>query len=400
MKKLVKYYFYSYTGLPKAAWLLALVILINRSGSIVLFFMTLYLTHELSFSISQAGQIISAYGIGSLIGCYLGGYLSDKWDAKHVQLASLILSGIGLSIFCYLKTFEAIAITAMLLAIVTDAFRPANHTAMAQVCPPEIRTRGYALSRLAVNFGVAVGPVLGGFLAQINYSYLFWVDALTCLIAAILFWLLFHHQKFLAIHQAKKEEKLYRSPWRDGHFLFMLGLILLLGLVFFQLLNTWPLFLRDHYSLVEHNIGFLFTINAILILLIEMPLMRRLESFNSIPIIAIGSFLICCGFGLLQFGNTLLFASVTVIIWTCGEILTLPLSATFIANRAPDAIRGNYMGLFTFTYAVAMVIGPAAGARVYDTLGPDVLWKSVFFIGIVLCMGFLFFNRLLKRENK
>jgi len=134
MKKLLQQYKAAYSGLPKEVWFLSTIVLINRTGSIVFFFMTLYLTSQKDYTVAEAGQMISVYGIGALLGAILGGWLTDKIGSLKVQLYSLILSGIGYIILGYAESSIQIAVLLFLIAIVSEAFRPANGTAIAEVC--------------------------------------------------------------------------------------------------------------------------------------------------------------------------------------------------------------------------------------------------------------------------
>ena len=393
LKKLIIHVKESYTGLPRQAWMLALVIFINRSGTMVLFFMILYLTRELGFTVAAAGRMISIYGLGTLIGSYLGGWLSDRIGTQTVQLNSLIFSGIGLVALGYLRTQAAFGATLFLQAIIAESFRPANMTAIARACPPEIRTRGFALQRLAVNLGITIGPALGGFLATMNYRYLFWVDGITCIAAAVFFSAVFRSARNeIGKHEEKRIQET-GAPWKDGPYLIILGLLLCLGIIFHQIFNTWPLFLREVYGLIENRIGLLLTVNATLIVLIEMPLIHAVERMNPLRIIRIGILLLTGGFFILPFGNSFPYAVSTVMIWTMGEILVFPLLVSFIANRASDANRGQYMGLFTFVFSLCFIFGPIIGTSVYQNLGPHWLWRGVGIWGIMIWSGFHLFER-------
>lgn len=269
---------------------------------------------------------------------------------------------------------------------------------MVHVCPPEIRARAFALNRLAVNLGISIGPALGGFLTTLNYSYLFWVDGLTCIGAACLFWFLFHKYKYEEVTSKEKRNGTDDSPWKDGVFLSVLGLLFLMGILFFQIFNTWPLYLRQHYGLSEDRIGLLLTMNAVMIVLIEMPLIHKLERLNLLKIISIGALLLFGGFTLLPLGQSYGFVAFTVFVWTSGEILVFPLITTFIANRSHDNNRGKYMGLFTFTFSLAFVIGPTLGTWVYDNYGPTQLWICIGILGVFVWMGFRTVERLLRRQ--
>jgi MFS family permease len=397
-KSFLKAYRASFANLPKAAWLLSMVVLVNRSGSMVLFFMSLYMTSELGFSVPEAGKIISIYGVGSLAGAFLGGWLSDRWGTSRVQVLSLFFSGIGYITLQFMSTFFSIGLTFFLLGVAAESFRPANATAVAFTSPPEVRARAFALNRLAVNLGITIGPALGGFLAMIHYSYLFWVDGISSIVAAIIFYFLFIRTADIDSTESSPGEDNGKSPLRDHIFLIILGLTFLIGMLFFQIFNTWPLFLRQSYNLLENQIGILLALNGFLIILLEMPLVHRFEKLNYMKIIAIGAVLIFGGFSILPLGNSFGFVLFTVFIWTLGEILIFPLMSAFIANRASDFNRGKYMGSYIFTYSFAFILGPALGSWVYATFGPVTLWSGAGAAGVFVFGGFLFVNRLILRE--
>lgn len=398
LKNLFKAYPAAFAGLPGSAWLLSLVVLINRSGSMVLFFMSLYLTNELHFSVAEAGKIISIYGFGYLAGSFLGGWLSDKWGTSRVQLFSLALSGVGYITIRFLSGFYEIAVALFFLAVVAEAFRPANATALANVAPPEKRARAFALNRLAINLGITIGPALGGFLATLDYHYLFWVDGITSFAAAVVFYrLLFRNHPPESRSLTNAGERSI-SPLKDRLFLFFLTLVLLIGMLFFQLFNTWPLFLRQNYQLLENQIGILLGLNGLLIILLEMPFIHRVENRNSMNIISVGVLLLFGGFAILPLGQGFRYAAFTVVVWTLGEILIFPLTSAFIANRAPDSTRGRYMGAYILTYSLAFIVGPALGSYLYDHFGPTTLWGSAGVAGIIVFAGFLALKRFLERE--
>jgi predicted MFS family arabinose efflux permease len=297
-----------------------------------------------------------------------------------------------------MTTLFGIGITFFLLAIAAESFRPANATAVAHTSPPAVRARAFALNRLAINLGITIGPALGGFLATISYHYLFWVDGITSLGAAIIFYFLFLRTPGMDSPQPSVNADPGKSPLRDHIFLVVLTLTFLIGMLFFQIFNTWPLFLRQSYRLLENQIGILLALNGFLIILLEMPLVHRLEKVSYMKIIALGSLLIFGGFSILPLGNSFGYALFTVFVWTLGEILIFPLMSAFIANRASDVNRGKYMGSYIFTYSAAFILGPALGSWVYDSIGPVWLWSGAGVTGLFVFSGFLVVNRLILRE--
>jgi predicted MFS family arabinose efflux permease len=163
----------------------------------------------------------------------------------------------------------------------------------------------------------------------------------------------------------------------------------LIGLIFVQIFNTYPLFLRTVYQLTESRIGLLLAINTILIVLFEMVLINALKNKPLNKVIAVGTFLLGAGFALLPFGKGFWFAAFTVVVWTTGEMLSLPTLTTLIANHSHESSRGKYMGMFSVSFALALMIGPALGAAIYDRFGPEILWTISGILGIVILTGFL-----------
>jgi MFS family permease len=386
-KTIFSLYRAAYSGLPGEAWLLSLVEFINRSGTMVFFYMTLYLTQTFNYTPTQAGQVISSFGFGALLGSYLGGRLTDSLGAYNVQKLSLVLTGITFIILGQLASYWLIMVTMFFLGIVSESLHPANATAMSQVCPRELRTKGFALNRLAINLGVTIGPVVGGCLALINYRLLFWIDGATCLLAAGIFMIFFKTARPAnESHEAAPLE--IQSVWKDFYFLKILVFVFFLGVVFVQLFSTFPLFFKTFYRLKENHIGLLIAINTVIIVLFEMLLMDALKKQSLVKVISLGALLLCGGFALMPLGSTFLFGAFTVVVWTAGEMLALPALTTLIANHSDDSVRGKYMGMFSFAFALAMVLGPAVGAAIYDSFGPRTLWFGCGVLGILLWLGF------------
>ncbi len=377
----------AYAGLPKAVWMLAAVEFVNRAGTMVLFFLTLYLTRHLGFTLPQSGQILGGYGVGSLIGTYLGGRLCDRMGAYNVQRLSLGLSGVLLILLSLPESFAPVMILAFLLGGTAEALHPSNLTAVSQLCPPEMRTKGFSLSRLAGNLGLSIGPVVGGYLALFSYKWLFWVDGLTSLLALVLFHAFFSTQAGPSSARSRNSE-LARSPWADRVFLLIWVLAFLVGIVFSQLFATFPLYVRQVYQLRENAIGQLIAVNTVQIVLIEMLIIHAVRGHEPAKVARVGVLALCTGFALMPLGRGFVYGAFTVVVWTFGEILTVPLLTTLVAGRAGPSGHGGYLGLLGLSFALAMIIGPLVGSWVYNSVGPDALWFGCGVLGVLLVAGF------------
>ena len=385
----VRKYRSTYAGLPRDAWALSAILFINMSGTMVVFFLSLYLTRHLGFTVVRAGQVLSGYGFGMLLGNLLGGLASDRLGARLTQRLSLALSGVFLISLGFFRDFPGVLALMFLYGVSAAALFPANASALAEICAPEIRSRGFVLSRLANNLGVTIGPVVGGFLAGRHYGLLFWVDGTTCLLAALAFYVVFPAGRRSGAVADKRSRPRPLAWRRDGIMISILILTVGLSTVFSQLFGTFPLYLKSIYGLTERLIGPLFAVNTVLIVIFQMPLTHAVERFKRGRVAAAGALFLGAGLSLLPLSRGLLYGAATVAVWTVGEMLMMPTLVTMISLRAPDGAQGQYQGAFGVAFGVGSVLGPALGTRLYEAFGGSVLWPAAGGLCLVLAAGFL-----------
>lgn len=381
----------AFAGLSRPVWLLSIATLINRSGTMVLPFLALFLTDERGFTTTQAGQVLALYGLGAVAASYVGGRLCDRFDPRRVMKWSLTLTAVSFFALGQLQDRLAISVMVVLLSFVGEIFRPANLAALTTASDVGERARSFALMRLAVNVGMTLGPTVGGFLALRDYRWLFIADGATCLFAAGLLQLVFPRSAMhAAVTRANRTgaKTPRQSPWRDRPLLVILGLMFLLNTVTFQLVGTFPLALRDLYGFSEARIGLALAVNTLVIVLFEMVLVHSLSRRNPLKVSGVGAFLFCGGLALLPLGSGFGFVVFTVVVWTLGEMLVFPLVSSAVADRAPEESRGTTMGLLNLSFASAFVVAPLVGTWIYQNLGPARLWYGCGAVGLVVWAGF------------
>jgi predicted MFS family arabinose efflux permease len=379
LRSILAAYRAAFAGLPRQVWVLALVAFVNRSGTMVLPFLTLYLTRTRGFTVREAGQFLSLYGLGGIAGAYAGGWLADRASARLVQVGSLLGGGVLLVILGRMESRFGIGAMVVATAFVMDALRPANMASVAAACSPALRSRAFALTRLAVNAGMTIGPAVGGFLALTDYGLLFLVDGGTCVAAGLLVIFLLRAAPPRPPSDAGIPAT---TPWSDPVFLVFLLLTAGFAMIFFQIDTTFPLYLREAYAFSENRIGLMFTVNTVIIITFEMLLIKRLEAWRPLRAIAVGLVLTGVGFGLLPLGSTMGFAAMTVSVWTVGEMMTMPIMTTFVSSRADDGSQGRYMALYSIAFSVGLVLSPLIGTWLYQEISPRSVWAAALFGGL------------------
>src|SRR5690606_38790498 len=252
--RLIKIYTDSFKGLSSESWMLAVVMLINRSGSMVLPFLGIYMTHHLGFSLRNTGIVLSFFGIGSVLGSWLGGMVTDKIGEFKVQAAALLLS---VPLFCMIPLFKSemgLAFIILLQSTVSVAFRPANSVAITRYAKKGNITRSFSFNRMAVNLGISICPALGGILSAESFHFLFYSNALGALIAGITYIWFFRKRE----HRNKEAEIIEKSqndvsPYRDRKFLLFAFFCLIFSICFFQILNTLTIFYKEEAKLSQQT---------------------------------------------------------------------------------------------------------------------------------------------------
>lgn len=386
----------AFGGLPREIWLLSIALFVNRCGAMVLAFLTLYLTTQLKFSISEAGAIFSIWGFGSLVGAYLGGKLVRPLGAIRVQIIALFLA-----MPCYLvvplfTSWASVAISVFLFSVTSEGVRPANNVAVTQFVSKELTTRAFGLQRLAVNLGLSFGPAIGGVLAEVNFTWLFIVDGITTGLGALILLYYFGWNRS-ALPSAELGQTVAsdetaigpktQSPIRDARFICFLLLMLSVAIIFFQFMATYPKYLEDHYLLSKPKIGLVFALNTAIIVIAEMLLLNGIRRFSLLRVIGVGSFLACLGFGILPFGNALWFCMFSMILITVGEMLMFPLGTSFVAHRSEGRDQGTYMSWYAMMYSTAAILAPIVGTSLYE-FNPHALWYISLGVGAIALVGF------------
>jgi len=363
----------------------------------VLPFLTLYLTVDRQLPAATAGLALTIYGIAAIVIAPVSGRLSDRLGGMRIIKLSLFLSAVVLFIFPFAHSLIGILLMTGLWSIVNEAFRPPSMSIIGDLAGPGQRKSAFALYRLAINLGMSIGPVVGGFLAMRSFRLLFFVDATTALLAGLILVLVPWRPReprgadvvtvptgppanVSAAGVRPSTVMPYSSLLKDRRFIYFLLAMIPVELVFFQTLAAMPLFLVRDLRMTEAGFGMLLAINTVLIILIEVPLNAAMAHWSNRHALALGAVLIGLGFGGMAIGGGVLWLAFTVVVWTFGEMIFLPASAAHVSEVAPPAQSGAYMGLYSMGFSVAFAIGPALGVQTMEQLGSAAVW-----IGTLVC---------------
>jgi predicted MFS family arabinose efflux permease len=401
MKKLYFNYINTFRGLSKEVWWLALITLINRAGTMVIPFLTLYLNKSLGFSLPGVAWVMSFYGLGSVVGTWLGGKLTDKIGYYKVMMFSLFSTGILFVLLQLAQTFEAFCAGIFLVMLVADTFRPAMFVALIAYSKPENKTRSVTLIRLAINLGFSVGPVAGGIIiTSLGYQGLFWVDGITCALAAILLLQVLHPKKAKVFDEVKVENPV--SVYKDKAFWIFFIAMFIFGFVFLQYFSTIPLYYKDVRMLNELQIGLLMGFSGLFIFIFEMPLISWLQNTKNskIKLVTIGLFLVGLSFVVLNLTSWVGILLIGMLLMTIGEMIAFPFSNAFAADRAKKGNQGEYMALYSISFSFAHIFSHNSGMQMVDKFGFEFTWNFISILALVGVFILMILLKVLKNEKQ
>lgn len=376
-----------YDEFPRLFWVVVGVSFIDRIGSTLLFpFFALYITQKFNVGMTEAGVLLGLSSLFGLIGSTIGGALTDKFGRKQLILFGLVFSAISTLAFGLVSEISVLYPLMIVVGLLSNVAHPAHDAMIADILPEKQRNEGFSILRVVGNLAWIIGPTIGGFLANINFFYLFLVDAvISCIVAAIIFRVIPETKPEPHAHEQSEtflQSVLgYRVALRDLAFMAFIVASMLMLVVYQQMYGTLSVFLRDNFSIDPSGFGFLMTTSAITVVIFQFFVSRLIKHRPPFLMMAIGTAFYVIGFTLFGIVTTYVLFALNIVIITIGEMIVMPMSQAIAANFAPEDMRGRYMAVFGLTWAIPSTIGPGAAGYILDNYNPNLLW----YIGGVLC---------------
>ncbi|HET6823596.1 MAG TPA: MFS transporter [Anaerolineales bacterium] len=376
-----------YHEFPRLFWVVVVVSFIDRVGGTLLFpFFALYITQKFNVGMTQAGILLGASSLFGLIGSTVGGALTDKFGRKQLILFGLVFSAVSTLAFGLVTEYSVLFPLMVVVGLLSSVAHPAHDAMIADILPEKQRQEGFGILRVVGNLSWMVGPTIGGFVASINFFYLFVIDAvISCVVAALIFRVIPETKPETHAHEQHQSfwQTLigYRVVLKDVTFMAFMVAGLLMMTVYLQMYGTLSVYLRDNHGINPSGYGFLMTTSAITVVLFQFWVSRVIKFRPPFLMMAIGTIFYMIGFALFGIVTAYFLFALNIVIITIGEMIVVPTSQSIAANFAPEAMRGRYMAIFGLSWAIPSTVGPGAAGYILDNYNPDLLW----YIGGALC---------------
>ncbi|MDD1773723.1 MAG: MFS transporter [Methanomassiliicoccales archaeon] len=395
----------SFRGYDRRVWILFVGRIVAVAGfSVVMPFLAIYLHNKLGVPMSIVGLIFLASASTGAMGQILGGEIADRFGRKKVMSVSIgARAGLFVMISLVIATnmdFVLIAMLVILSSFLGNMFEPASNAMIADIVGPGKRIEAYGLMRIGANIGFAIGPMIGGFIAAVSYSSLFLLTALTCAIVAVIITFGLQESMRKTIPRMGFSIRDLAGIGKNRRFMFFCAMSFLLFIVVAQMSTTYSVFSTDAVGVSEVEIGYLYTINGVVVVFLQLPMARYISRYRMSTVLAFGALVYAAGYFLVAFAQDFIFLAFCMFTITIGENVTSPSSMNIVANMSPENERGRYMGFFglatSFGYSVAPVIGGVLLDAMIDA--PFLLWGIIAMFGVVSAIGFLYMGSIMPDE--
>jgi len=377
----------TYHEFPRLFWVVVAIRFIDGIGGTLLFpFFALYITQKFNVGMTQAGILLGMSSLFGLVGSMFGGALTDKFGRKQLILFGLIFSAVSTLGFGLVNDFNILYPLVIVVGLLSSISHPAHEAMIADILPEKKRQEGFGILRVVANFSWIIGPTIGGFLASINFFYLFLIDSIISCIVAVIIYRIIPETK-PAAHALEKAESFlktmagYRFVLRDTAFVSFIIANIIMLLVYQQMYGSLSVYLRDNHGINPQGYGFLMTTSAITVVLFQFWLTRQIKHLPPFLMMAFGTIFYMIGFALFGIVTTFILFALNIVIITIGEMIIMPTSQALVAGFAPAEMRGRYMAVAGLSWAIPSTIGPGAAGYILDNYNPNLLW----YIGGALC---------------
>jgi MFS family permease len=311
--------------------------------------------------------------------------MADRLGRKITVLISLFGGAIAMTGLGLVRDLAAIAAMVGVVGFVGELYRPAVAAIVADVVPASHRVQAYSLLHWVINIGFAFASLVGGLLAEVDFTLLFLADAATMAVYGVVVLLAVPETRPRAIERAA-EQRPSRSWLADRE--FVVFVMIAFGMVLLPFQSNAPLAAHMTWQgFSPAAFGGVMAVNGIVIIALQPVISAWLVGKEPTRVLVCAALLYGVGMAIHGLATSVAIHAAAVIVWTMGEILDSPTRSAVVAALAPTDASGRSQGAFAMTFGAAQMVGPKAGTWLWQHQGPDVLWGSCLALAVVVALA-------------
>jgi MFS family permease len=377
---------------PGQFWLVAFGVLLSSAGSSLIWpFQLIYISKVLSLPISEVATLISVSSATGLTASFVAGTIADKIGRKPVMLAAQAAHGLAYILMSQAHTYAGFIVPMTIMGAAMPFYAIGSDAMMADLIPSEMRTTAYAILRMINNAGIAIGPAIGGLIVARSYNLAFYLAASGMLIYSVL---LMVFSKETLLHSPKPEKTILRGKlagydriFADGSFIAFVSAISVGMIAPLMMWTLLAVYMNRYFGVPEYLYSWLPVTNALMCVLVQYPVTMLTRRLPAKTAITLGMFVYALGVGSVALMTGFWGFWLSMVIMSFGELILVPTGSKYVADIAPDDLRGRYMSVYWLTWGLARSAAPLVGGYLHDGIGPRAIWWGGLVIGLVSTLG-------------
>jgi MFS family permease len=390
---------------PRQYWLMIVgVVIATAGGSMIWPFMLIYASGKLNLPLSSVAALISINAGTGLISSLIAGALADKIGRKVVMNFSLVMTGLAYFLLMHAQTYAHFASLMVLIGLSNPMYQVGADAMLADMIPSEKRTDAYAINRIANNAAFALGPAVGGFLASTSYNLAFIGASTGFFIYSIL---LFVFARETLTETIKHVEHEHKVPQTNGiirvlrdtkyiAFVFTMSIGLIAPSMLWILMAVYA---KTNFGIPENLYGWIPTTNALMCVFIQYFVTLITRKHRTLPVLTVGMLIYAIGTGSVALMSSFWGFWVSMVILTFGELTLVPTASKYVADLAPEDMRGRYMSIYWLGWGLARTLAPLIGGYLNDSIKPNAIWIGGLTLGLISVFGLFLLNRITLRRQ-
>jgi MFS family permease len=325
----------------------------------------------------------------SILSTFLAGSLADRFGRKGVMVFSLFTFGLVYILITQAQTIEMFAVLMGLRGLVMPLYSVGADAMVADLIVEKQRAEAYSLLRMVNNAGIAIGPVVGGFVAAASFASAFLVAAASLILFSFLvFFAMRETLPRLVEHTVPSAEGGYLRVFKDRFYLGVVAGFTMVGMASSLMFVLFSVYAEKNYGLPKPEIGLMMTINALMVVFFQLAVTRFTRRFPPLRVMTLGALFYGLGVGSIALGQSFPAFALSMVVMTCGELILVPTSTTLAANLAPVELRGRYLGVYGLGWGISHGLGPVVGGLLNDRIAPVAIWYGGLAWGLLSALVF------------
>ncbi|MFZ5910687.1 MAG: MDR family MFS transporter [Chloroflexota bacterium] len=371
---------------PRQFWLMITGIFISTAGGSMIWpFILIFVGNKLDLPLSTTATLVTINAGTGLFSSLLAGSLADKTGRKIIMVSSMALTGAAYFFMLRANSYPAFAALMFLIGLSNPLYQVGADAMLADLIPEGQRMDAYAINRVALNAGFAFGPAVGGFVAAQSYDLAFYAAATGMLLHGLLLLLLAREtlDKSLPKTNPQGAPGGYTRVLKDRSYL---AFVLASALGLAAPIMLWillPVYVKSNFGIPESQYGWLPTTNALMCVFVQYFVTLVTRRYRTLPVVAFGMLVYALSVGGVALASSFWGFWICMVFLTFGELIIVPTSSTYVANRAPADLRGRYMSVYWLGWGLARALAPIIGGFLNDAISPTAIWYGGMTIGLV-----------------